>query len=332
MNQEAYIKDVERQLDTPISRALSLLIRPAFTAPQGKHFVWGDWSAIEARELPWLANSRGSNRVLEVFEGNDNDPGKPDIYIIEAANLRDCDPKGLWVRYLHKDPDAKSARQEGKVPVLSLGFGGSVGALTAMATNYGVYYDEETAKRVVNVWRESNKWATAFWHKLWDSALEAMKNPGTIYEVGRVAYVYDPSYLGGTLFCALPCGRLLSYPHIKWRDTEVENPKTGAVEIKRTLSYKRGFGYVGLWYGKLAENITQAAAASLLREKLVVLDPDKTVVGHTHDEIVTLVDESRVDEYRERLHSVMLDIPKWQTGCPLAAEISDHWFYTKAID
>ena len=203
---------------------------------------------------------------------------------------------------------------------------------SAMAVNYGVFYDEVTGKRVVEVWRDNNKWARSLWTKLWDSVIACMANPGTIYEVGRVAYVYDPGYLGGTVFCALPCGRLLSYPSIKWRDTEVENPHTGAVETKRTLSYKRGFGYVGLWYGKLAENITQAAAASLLREKLVNLAPTKFVVGHTHDEIIGLADEDKVQETRAMLHAEMVKHPDWMTGCPLAAEVSDHWFYTKAVD
>ena len=44
---------------------------------------------------------------------------------------------------VHKQPDAvtRTERQTGKVTTLALGFGGSVGALQAMALNYRVAID-----------------------------------------------------------------------------------------------------------------------------------------------------------------------------------------------
>ena len=50
-----------------ISRNLSMLIRPTFIAPAGKVLVWGDWSAIEARVLPWLTQDPDANKVLDIF-------------------------------------------------------------------------------------------------------------------------------------------------------------------------------------------------------------------------------------------------------------------------
>lgn len=330
----------------PIGKTLGMVIRPAFVAPKGRTFVWGDWSAIEARVLPWLAASPGAEKVLDVFRTNDADPSLPDIYKITAGEL------------LHKDPKdvTKSERQShGKVPVLSLGFGGGVGALQKMAVNYGVYFDEDASKALVTSWRERNAWAREFWGQfrtdpsgevthasgLWGAALMAIRNPGTIHEAGRVAYAYDPDYLGGTLFCALPCGRLLTYPDCRTRTRKVKNKDTGEESEVTALWYRKGHGWSALWYGKLAENITQATAGSIMRETLVELEKVHgavhgffQTVGHTHDEIVLEVVDNDVSvagakAALERVMGYEFDRPDWRKTLPLAVEVTSNWYYTK---
>lgn len=325
------------------SKKLSMLLRPTITAPRGKTLVYGDWSAIEARVLPWLAASSGADRVLDVFRTNDADPDLPDIYKITAGELL-----GKPATEVTKD----ERQAYGKVPVLSLGFGGGLGALQAMATNYGVYLNNETGLRVVNDWRSANGWARSFWgshgrdgsYGLWGAINTAIENPDTICPAGRVAYVYDRSYLGGTVFCALPCGRLLTYPSIKWEWREVENKQTKKLEDRYQLTFLKGYGRSALWYGKLAENVTQATAASVLRRTLKRLDRDwmKTkeggylryvehmpVVMHTHDEVVTQVAEWFADEAGRALKRLMETNDEWDAGLPLAAEVTEHWFYSK---
>ena len=127
-------------VDVPVARKLALLVRPALIAAPGKIFVWSDWSAIEARVTPWLANSPDAERVLDIFRANDADETRPDIYTIAAADI------------LHKDPSAitKAERQIGKVATLALAFLGSVGALEAMALSYRVHLDDAEARRVVD--------------------------------------------------------------------------------------------------------------------------------------------------------------------------------------
>ena len=335
-------------------RALSMLIRPAFTADEGKRLVWGDWSAIEARVLPWLAGKGGGEDKLDIFRRSDADPNEPDIYIRTACDLNGGDPHETWQAYIAGDDEAAALRQgSGKVPELSLGFGGGLGALQAMATNYGVYMDDELGRRVVNDWRAANAWAREFWNLLWEAALNAMDRPDTIYEAGRVAYVYDKYYMGGTLFCALPSQRLLTYPTIRWRKREVEDKVTGEVKVKNVLSARKGYGFAGIWYGKLAENVTQAEAASLLRQKITGLTlpdhllhhlpaqlPDYVMqlrellplIGHTHDEMVGEADDdkAKIALASQLLHRYMIDNPPWSAGLPLAAEVEDGAFYTKA--
>ena len=187
---------------------MPLLVRPALIAGPGKIFVWSDWSAIEARITPWLAASEGAEKVLDVFRANDRDPTQPDIYTLAAADiLHKNDPSGI----------TKPERQIGKVAVLALGFGGSVGALKHMALNYRIHLDDAEARRIVDAWREANPWAREFWgaHRdgesfgLWGAAMRAWEVPGQITTAGRIAFVYRDDYLGGALFMALPSGRLL---------------------------------------------------------------------------------------------------------------------------
>jgi hypothetical protein len=237
-------------VDVPVARKLALLVRPALIAAPERVFVWSDWSAIEARVTPWLANSPDAERVLDIFRANDADPTRPDIYTIAAADILHQDPSGI----------TKTQRGIGKVSTLSLGFGGSVGALQKMALAYRIHFDDAEARRIVNAWREANPWAPEFWgaHRddesfgLWGAAMSAWEMPGQITTAGRIAFVYREDYLGGSLFMALPSGRLLTYPRPRWRDVDVLDRGGNPTGEKRSeLSFRRAHGRAKLWHGTL---------------------------------------------------------------------------------
>lgn len=248
----------------PVGKSLGMLIRPTFIAAPGKTLVWGDWSAIEARVLPWLAASPGAEKVLDIFRQNDSNPDLPDIYELTAGELLGIEAAAV---------DKAQRQSHGKVPVLSLGFGGGVGALQKMAVNYKVYFDEPAAKALVESWRGRNAWAPDFWGKfhvdrhgnvdqssgLWGAVNMALRNPGTAYAAGRVAYVFDESYMGGTLFCALPCGRLLTYPDCRLRTRKVKDKDTGEESEKTAIWYRKGYGWSALWHGKCLAGDTLVA-------------------------------------------------------------------------
>jgi DNA polymerase len=320
--------------DMPVARKLALLVRPALIAAPGKTFVWSDWSAIEARITPWLANSPDAERVLDIFRANDRDPTRPDIYTIAAADI------------LRKDPHAitKAERQIGKVATLALVFLGSVGALKSMALAYHVHLDDAEAQRIVDAWREANPWAMEFGgaHRdgesfgLWGAALSAWELPGQITTAGRISFVYHGDYLGGALFMALPSGRLLTYPRPRWRDVDVlgkDGKPTG--EKRNELSFQRAHGRAKLWKGVFAENATQAAAADILRQTVTRIETNPALAFMpirmtTHDEIVCEVDEARAEEAKAILRREMLTLPKWAEGLPLQSEESACAWYSKA--
>ena len=302
--------------DVPAARKLALIVRPALVPEPGKLFVWSDWNAIEARITPWLPASADAERILDIFRANDRDPTRPDIYTIASADI------------LHKDPSAvaKPERGIGKVATLALGFGGSIGALMSMALAYRIHLDTTEARHIVDAWREANPWAREFWGALWDAAMSAWELPSRVTTAGRLAFIYRDDYLGGTLFMALPSGRLLTYPRPRWREVEVLDKAGKPTGEKRTeMSFRRAHGRAKLWHGTLCENAVQATAADILRETVTRIETNPALAFMpirmtTHDEIVCEVDAARADEAKAILRREMLTLPKWAEGLPLQSE------------
>jgi DNA polymerase len=291
----------------PVMKTLRSMLRPALMAPEGGILVGADWSAIEGRVLPWLSGEPTADAKLELYRRG------VDTYLVAASNI-----------YGERVDDPEDPRRHiGKVAELSLGFGGGAGAFLSMARNYAVVVPAHEAERIKHAWRIANPWAKRFWDALERAAGDAVRNPGAEYAAGRVTYLSD----GWWLWCLLPCGRLLAYPHAKVSYEEgpfgeqrviscaksSRKPKAGATDWPR----------MKLWGGLLSENVTQATAASLLRRALRALDDGSEaweVVMHVHDEIVLESDLEAADAAEARLMEVMLEVPPWANGLPLAAK------------
>lgn len=310
----------------PVGRTLSRLIRPVFVAPDGYKMLWADYSAIEARVLPWLGEAFGAGPVLDIFRENDADPSLPDIYRQQAGSILNKDPREV----------TKAERQShGKVPVLSLGFGGGKGALFAMARNYGASFTDDEAGDIVEKWRATNPWARRYWDDTWEAAIWCMHNHNQLRPVGsRLHYVYLPDYMHGTLACILPNGEPLLYPMLRWEMRERKDKATGKVEVREQLTYRRGYGRAALWYGTLVENAVQAVAGAILKNALLCLHQThpQLVVGHTHDEVIALCPTPDVADGRAALVRAMLALPDWAGGLPMTCEASESFYYTKTID
>ena len=318
-------EDLRQEFGYPISRLLARLIRPTFLAEPGNTLVWADWDQIEGRVLPWLANSPLSEAKLNLYRSDQ------DVYTLTAAEIAGKRPSDVT------DGERQAL---GKVPELALGFGGAVGALTAMGRSYGVTLSEDEKVEIVFRWRNQNAWAPAFWHELWDAALGAYQHPGQWFHAGRVRYLYYAQLMRGTLICELPDGRWLVYPQFKRELLEEDDdPDTGSQHWERRphhrwrTSFVKGYGSgsarVDLWYGVLAENITQAVAASMLRIALRRMDMYPVVVLHTHDEIVCEVPEQDRAEFADLLQTAMTGLPQWADGLPLTVSVEHGPFYTK---
>ena len=280
---------------------LSELIRTAFIPKSGNRFIVADFSAIEARVLAWLACEKWR---LDVFRSH----GK--IYEASASAMF-----GIPIEKIEK---GSTYRQKGKIAELALGYGGSIGALTAMgALDMGLC--EEDLPLLVNQWRKANPHITKFWWEVDAAAIKAVQEKKET-TVGSLVF----SYKSGILFITLPSGRKLSYIKPK-----LEINKYG----REGLTYE-GIGENKKWmrietYGpKLVENIVQAASRDLLALAMLRLsNQGLSIVMHIHDEVVMEVPEgcSSVEE----VCKIMAVAPKWAAGIPLRADGYECYFYKK---
>jgi len=287
-------------------------MRPSLMAAPGRKLVTADWSAIEARVNPWLSNCPSGEALLDVFrEGRD-------VYCREAAAIFNLDEQHIRAEY--ERTGESELRQQGKVAILSCGFGGSVGAFNAMGRNYGVVIPEAQARRVVNGWRRANPWAVEQWSALERAYTIAMRQPGHEFTAGRVTYLYDRQHL----WYALPSGRVLCYPHARFERDGITYAKAAWKPAQDAKEWPRA----RLWHGLACENIVQATANDLLRDALRRLDAaGQRVILHVHDEIVLEADD--VEAAAAQLEAVMVAPPAWAAGLPLAAEVNIRERYGK---
>jgi DNA polymerase len=303
---------------------LSQLVRPAITGCHGGDFdlVWADWSAIEARALPWLSLHPDADERLALFRRGD------DVYCYTASKI--------FGRKI--TPDDKDERQIGKVAELSLGYLGGVGAFGAMAKNYGVRLPERQILDIIKVWRNENSWAVGFGDALEAAAKNAILYPGSSYSAGRISYRFDAQALGGmgALFARLPSGRELCYPEARLDviRTKWGEDKATVTARKSAWQPKQGeeaWPRVALWRGLLAENVTQAACADLLMLALRrARKAGLAVCAHTHDEI--MIESTDLERDAPLLARAMTDRPPWPGADMLPLNVEVGWGYRYKVD
>ena len=277
-----------------VTDVLKSMLRPALIPAEGKSFAVFDYAQIEARVTPWL--SMHGEETLDVFrEGRD-------IYVAVASRMFNVDEAAV----------TDEQRQLGKVAVLACGFGGGVGAFSAMGRVYGVHMPESEARRTVDLWRRANPWAVPFWSDLEHAYTRAIRRPGEVFKAGRVQYMMQ----GEHLWYALPSGRVLCYPYARFEEDGVSYAKASWKPAADAKEWPRA----RLWKGLACENIVQATANDILREALRGLDAAGVeVVLHVHDEIVAEIDTDKSEELAAAMRAVMVTPPAWAEGLPLGA-------------
>jgi len=281
-----------------VPATLSQLIRTAFVPADGTRFIVSDFSAIEARVIAWMA---GEQWRMDAFANGD------DIYCASASQMFHVP--------VEKHGQNAELRQKGKIAELALGYGGSVGALTAMgALDMGL--KEEELQPLVNAWRTASPNIVRFWWDVDSAAIGAIKYRTTSKTHGILF-----AYRSGMLFVTLPSGRNLTY--VKPR---IETNQFGG----ECITYE-GVGGTKKWerletYGpKLVENIVQGTARDILCHAMKNLRECR-IVMHIHDELVI---EAPSDLTLESVSSRMAITPEWADGLLLRADGYETYFYKK---
>ena len=305
--------DVLRLMYGSLYDTLAQLIRTAFVPSPGHVFIDADFSAIEARVLAWLS---GEEWVLQAFRD-----GK-DLYCATASAMF-----GVPVEKHGKNADL---RQKGKVAVLACGFGGGVGALTAMgALDMGI--KEEELPGIVEQWRTANSHTKQLWYDMQEAIDNAVYHgiPGSVAR-GRitVGLEYNPDICENYLTIQLPSGRKLYYPHPRQTTNRFGNPSICYMGVDQTT---KAWKPIETYGAKVVENITQAVARDLLAEAIERLEKaGLPVVFHVHDEVVIDAERFGTDkEMLDKVCSIMAEVPDWAKGLPLGADGWVGTFFTK---
>lgn len=261
-------------------------------------FIVADFSAIEARVLSYLAKEEWRS---EVFKNNG------DIYCASAS--------AMFGVPVEKHGVNAELRQKGKIAELALGYGGSVGALTAMgAIEMGL--KEEELQPLVDSWRVANPNIVQFWWAV-DRCVKKTVRERIDTETHGIRFYYK----SGMLFIELPSGRRLSYVR----------PKMGVNKFGSESVVYEGVGGTKKWeqiesYGpKFVENIVQAVSRDILAFAMKTLSYC-FICGHVHDELII---ECSKDASLSAICKQMGRTPSWIPGLLLRADGYECDFYKK---
>ncbi len=317
-------------------------IRGVLVAPPGKKLVVADLSNIEGRVLAWLA---GEAWKLQAFRDYDAGSG-PDLYKLAYAKAFGVTPE---------DVD-KAQRQIGKVMELMLGFEGGVGAYITGAATYGIDLEAmaESAIGAIpddtldqardflqwqrdqgrsqhglsdqaflvcdafkRLWREAHPAISSWWPELKHTAIAAVERPGVTLDTRGIKVRRD----GAWLRLRLPSGRYLCYPQPRVDD--------GALSYMGIDQYTRRWQRIKTYGGKLAENVTQAAARDVLAHSMPRIEAaGYAIVLTVHDEVISEAPDIP-DFNPEHLAALMASNPPWAEGLPLAAAGFEAYRYRK---
>lgn len=340
-----------------VLEALSAAVRGLILAAPGMRLLVADYSAIEARVLPWLA---GQQDTLDVFrEGQD-------IYCHDARNI-----------YNHEvTKNDGDKRQVGKVSTLALGYQGGINAYYTMAKTYAVNLDpvfdilwptanEEEQRKAYEAyqryyakadefdrlnekgglvadvikqrWRKANPQVVKFWYTLEEAAIQAVLT-GTTQYAGKVSFFV--TYLGPeqtfaqkVLWCRLPSGRCLAYhkPSLETTTTPwgAEKYKLSYWGMKTSPKGGRSYSKQSAYGGRFAENITQAVARDIMVHAALRLNySGYPIILNVHDELVSEVPETGQQTLAEFIR-VMETPPEWASDLPIAVSGWEGYRYRK---
>lgn len=296
--------------------ALVGCIRSSIRAPKGQELRVCDLSSIETAVI---ASTTGCQRLLKVF-ADGKDPYKDFGTVLYSKPY---------------DEVTKQERTNSKPAVLGSGYRLGGGALRegkrtglwGYAENMGVNLTQEEAVRATELFRETYHEIPKFWYQL-ERAIELCIIKGVTTTAGPVKFIRADNYLK----VVLPSGRIMHY----YKPMIIKKVPPWGGEPKKNFSYMGQDQKTKKWVrivshgGKMLENLVQAIARDILKEGM--LNAHKAgfnIIGHVHDEIITL--QNILDKIHtvDFLRECMIKRAPWYKDIPLNAAGWSGPFYMK---
>ena len=262
-------------------------IKQSIVAPTGYVLIDADSAQIEARVLAWLAEQED---VVETFAANG------DVYKRMASQIY-----GVPV-----DEVTKDQRQIGKVVILGAGYGvGHHKLQMFLKMQAGVEVDLTEAKRIIDIYRDSNNKISGLWGDAQDMLRYLVS--GQSVQFGRPGVLTVDANERGI---RLPSGLYIRYPNLKMDRTD-----TGT---EYHYKVRKGRNYI--YGGKVVENVTQALARCIVGEQMLKIAEKYRVVLTVHDSVVCCVREDEAQDAQRYVEECMRWTPDWAKGLPVNCE------------
>jgi DNA polymerase len=287
----------------------SKAMRESIEAPDGHELIGCDASQIEVRTIDYIAGD---------IQGVEDHRNGVCPYSSVAVQLYGEGTPDQIKRDAKKgiEPWA-SRRQVSKSARLSLQFGSGAEGFRLYCKTSGVTITAEEAEFYKSGFRRNKPVLVNFW-KQCGLVLGAMLRGESGYFGGMDGkmFFYDGArtvlgeHIPGIM---LPDGVWTSYPKLR-----LEEGKFGPSYVTTEMTGRKA-DYL-YWHGaKVAQNLTQAVAFSILKYYATVID--YKIVLNSHDEHVLCVPIAQADAASAELESLMKTAPPWAPGLPLDCEV-----------
>ena len=273
---------------------LSSCIRGMIIASPGTNLFVGDYNAIEARVVMWLA---GETVGLKQFEAGE------DLYVSMAQKI------------YGKDLISKAERHLGKTAVLGCGYGMGKVKFEATCASQGLKISPELAEKAVNTYRETYPSIKNLWYAQENAAIEAIQHKRTVVK-DKIKWIGSALELR----CQLPSGRTINYPgaYLDYTITPMGDKKLTLHYWAVNCTTKR-WDKERTYGGKIVENITQGVARDILAQAMLRLErAGYPVIFSVHDEVVCEVPEGKGS--LAEFGRLLCELPSWARGLPVKAE------------
>lgn len=277
------VEGIDAITDFPALIDAGKKILPGLILPDSGHvFLLGDFAAIEARGIAYLA---GCRQLLEQFAA-----GK-DIYTEMAKRINPASPN----------------RQLGKAVILGCGYGMGINKFHDTCMKWGIDVDANTTAQAVKTYRSQYEEIPAFWYAL-ERAFRECWTTRRPQSVGKFTAMERGSNF---IKIVLPSGRRMFYHQVQI------DPKTNDLSH---FSFARKMR-VHVYGGVLAENVTQAMCRDILVDRIMEIEKRGIKVKmHVHDEAVAQVPLEKVVDKQKEFDEIMNTAPAWLPGFPLKTE------------
>lgn len=203
------------------------------------------------------------------------------------------------------------------------GYGTGATKFKDFAQQMGVILGIEEASHIVQTFRQSHPNIVKFW-KTCDSVLWSMLAGGSGWFGGlddKLFYYDGARQLHGETVPSirLPDGNWLHYYGLCMKDKEMPDGSVKSNYCYRGLKEGR-IQWIFTFGARVAENLTQALAYSLLKYQAMLINRRYRIAGNTHDEWFITAPEEQAEEAQAYMEWCMRQVPAWAKGLPLDCE------------